>query len=1120
MAADAGNVQPGAEGELEDQRTLTELLTFLVTDVEGSTLLWERHPADMFDAMARHDAIVAQVLASSGGRMIGERGEGDSTFSVFHDPVSAVEAAADLARSYAAGPWPADLPLRVRIAVYTGEVKPRDGRYYGTTPNRAARLRSLAYGGQILIGPGTAELVRDHLPPRSGLVDLGPRMLKDLSRAEQVFELRLEEFALPEDAIDDAGASNLAWLQFTASDSFVGRTEELQTMTEAWELAASGRRVLALVHGEPGIGKTTLAAELARRVHDEGGLVMYGRWDQEALAPYQALREALGEYARACPRSILRADLREQASELARIVPELAERIEGLKPPGRASAEAERHRLFEALDGWIAAIASRRSVLLVLDDLHWADRASLLLVRHVVRKQRPSRLLLVCAYRETDLEGTELAAFLPEFNRADVVRRVSLGGLGGSDVAELIGRLTATHIERDQFHLAEELRQETAGNPFFLREIVTHLDDVGALTGGGAGQAVGSLDIPDTVRDVVRWRLARLSAGSGEALAVAATIGHEFAPVVLAGASGFEEEQLLDLLDEGAHAGLIGETPEPESRYAFSHEVVRRVLLDGLSAARRARLHRRIGEVLEGLGERFATPAELAHHFHEAAPTGVSDKAVQYARLAGDRAREAVAFEAAAEHYRTALEDLDRYGPEDPALRCELLLAIGAVHDMIGEFASRDQRFLEAAEGARRLDRADLFAQAVLGYGGAWLPAAIRPNPTAQALLEESLALLDEEDGVLRARVTARLAHWLHYAKPYEERRLLADQALAMGRRVGDPATLATVIFDRCWALDGPDEVEEDLALADEVLRLAGDVGVMEVSIQGMRIRLGALFERGDYDAARAAGSEFGRVARELRHPEAIRLASLWEVVEASVAGRLEDADRLAAEGFARLQEMGHPQAQLVLVGQTFAWRWLQGRADEYLPIFEGLRQAEPGSLPWSSSVAWIAAETGDLESARRVLDSITPTGAAAMDRNYTWWGNIVGFAHAASALGDEEWASALVDLARPYAGHNCTLGLLSFNGAVAHHLGVLLGVMTRWDEAVHYLETALQRHEAMGARPYTALTQQALATALHRRNDPGDRRRAEETGEVALATAEDLGLRAVRSRASLAGWA
>ncbi len=1094
---------------------MAELVTFLVTDVEGTTVLWERRAGDMFDAMARHDAIVAETLATSGGTMLGERGEGDSTFSVFEDPVAAVRAAADLSRAFAAGPWPTGLPLRVRIAVYSGEAAPRDGRYYGATPNRAARLRALATGGQILVGEQTRRLIGDHLPPKSRLLDLGPRTLKDLSQPEQVFELRLDEFALAEDPIDDAGASNLAWLEFTASDSFVGRTEELRAITGAWKLAASGHRMLALVSGEPGIGKTTLVAELARRVREEGALILYGKWDQGALAPFQAFRDALGDYARVCPRSILHADLREQASEAARVVPELTERVADVGSPGRASAEAERYRLFEAIDGWVGSIAARRPLLLVLDDLHWADRDSLLLVRHIARTMRPSPLLLAGTYRETDLEGGELAEFLPELGRVHDVRRVALGGLPDPDVEELIGRVAEGLSEPDRSALARELRDEAAGNPFFVREIVSHLDDTGALAGLRLADAdAGSLDIPDSVRDLVRWRTQRLGDESRAALGVAAVIGHAFAPTVVAGASGIEQERLLRLLDEAARSGMIGETPEPEPRFAFVHDVVRRALLDGLGGPRRALIHRRVGEVLEGLDGRHVAPSELAYHFGRAASTGVADKAIRYARLAGDRATEAVAFETAVEQYRTALDLLDRFGPDDPILRCELLLSIGSGYDMIGDHASRDRWFVDAAEGARSAGRADLFARAALGYGGAWLPAAILPDPNAEALLDEALQRLGDTVWPLRARVTARFAHWLQNARPYEERRRLADEALALARQVEDPATLASVIFDRCWALDGPDDVEDELALAEEVLRLADDVGVLEFLVQGMRIRLGALAERGDYEDARRTGRGFARLAHELRHPEALRLVNLWEVVEAAIEGRFEDAERLSEEQFARLQEMKHPQALLVLTGQTFAWRWLLGRAGEYLPIFTGLHGSDPSNLTWSASLAWITAETGDLEQARSILGELTPGAVARIDRNYLWFGTIAGFANAAALVGDRDWAAALVDRAMPYAGRNCTLGLLSFNGAMALHIGVLLGVLERWDEAVTHLDAALERHETMGARPYAALTQQAQAVALRRRGRPGDRGRADELEEAALATAASLGLRAVEQRA------
>jgi tetratricopeptide (TPR) repeat protein len=491
------------------------------------------------------------------------------------------------------------------------------------------------------------------------------------------------------------------------------------------------------------------------------------------------------------------------------------------------------------------------------------------------------------------------------------------------------------------------------------------------------------------------------------------------------------------------------------------------------------------------------------------------DKAIRYAREAGDRATEAAAFEAAVELYRSALDVLERFGPEDPILRCELLLAIGMGYDMIGDHASRDRWSVDAAEAARSTGRADLFAHAALGYGGAWLPAAIQPDPKAEALLKEALQRLGQGVWPLRARVTARLAHWMQNARPYEERRLLADEALALARRGDDRGTLASVIFDRCWALDGPDDVDEELALADEVLQFADDVGVLELWVQGMRIRLGALAERGDYEDARRAGREFARLAHELRHPEALRLVNLWEVVQAATEGRFEDAERLSAEQFARLQEMKHPQALLVLTGQTFAWRWMQGRAGEYLPIFAGLHQSDPSNLTWSASLAWITAETEDLERTQTILGELTPAAVARIDRNYLWFGTIAGFAQAAAAVGDRDWAAALAERAFPYATRSCTLGLLSFNGAMAYHLGVLLDVLGRWDEAVSQLDAALERHETMGARPFTAFTQQAQATTLRHRGRPGDRERADELEKAALVTSAELGLQALERRSA-----
>ena len=335
-----------------------------------------------------------------------------------------------------------------------------------------------------------------------------------------------------------------------------------------------------------------------------------------------------------------------------------------------------------------------------------------------------------------------------------------------------------------------------------------------------------------------------------------------------------------------------------------------------------------------------------------------------------------------------------------------------------------------------------------------------------------------------------------------------------MARRVGDPRTLATALFDRCWALDGPDDIEDEVAASVEVLKLADALQDQDVMMQGIRIRLGAQFELGDYQAARETGRVFERLAQELRHPEYLRLAAQWHVTVAALESRYEDAERMAEELHRRLQQIGHPQAELLFIGETLSWRWLQGRGAEFLPIWQAMAGQEPETLTWRALMAWAHAEADEMDQVRALLDAITPDVAASIDKTFLWWGTIVPFTHAVALAGDGAWAGVLYDLAAPYTASNCTIGTSSFNGAVAHYLGVLATTSGRPDAAVGHLEKALERHEEMKAVAYAALSRLALSEALAARDDDGDRERSAELHAEALQTAEDLGLGAVVRRA------
>jgi DNA-binding XRE family transcriptional regulator len=913
---------------------------------------------------------------------------------------------------------------------------------------------------------------------------------------------------------DDADASNVVWIESAASTAFVDREEELGVLREAWAGVRAGRRVLTLVAGEPGIGKTALTAELARQVRADGGLVLYGRWDEHVPAPYQAFREALNDYARGCPDALLGRDLAGLAEEIARLCPEPAHRV-GASAAPQAAAQTERFRLFESIDTWIGRIAARRPVLLVLDDLQWADQPSLYLLPHLMRARRSTPLLTVAMYRDLGPERSEFAAALPALTRDIDCRRVSLRGLEHRGVTALLeGAAGRTFGERESGMVAE-LEYETAGNPFFLLEMARHLSEVGAFDRDVVRLGETSAEIPQSIRDMVRSRLRRLTGGCAETLAVAALIGERFDGDLVASAASLTDGATVDLLEEAARSGLIAEIEDEPDHWRFSHSLTRRVTSEELSRGRRALLHQRIGELLEP--RPGVAAAELAHHFGAAGNRGSAQKAVRYSHLAGKRALQEVAAEIAVRHFRRALELLDRFGPEDQALRCELLLDLAGAHDRAGEYPARDERFAEAADTARRLGSDGLFARAALGYGGV-LPASVRPDPRAQALLEEALERLDEGDDGTRATILARLAHWLQNVRPYPERLELSDRSVAMARRTHDRRTLATVLLHRCWALDGPGDVGDSLTVAGEVLQIGAELGDPALTLEGLRIQLAAQFENGSHAAAVHTAQEMKTLAEAAGHPEFIRLAAMWDIVAATMEGHFGRAEELAGDLGRRLDQIGHSQAQLISVAQSASWRLLQGYATEYIAPFEALSLADPGNLAYPAITAWCLAEAGARDRAAGLLGRTDPASAADADKNYLWWAVIVGFSGAVDLVGDRRWAEALYELAAPYAGSNCTLGLASFLGAADHWLGVLATAAGRYTEAGAHLEAALTRHRAMGARPWTALTEEAYGRALSLRGQPEDIERAAALTESAMRTATELGLAAILNRPRLRG--
>jgi len=446
--------------------TIMRAVTFLLTDIEGSTAAWEADADGMASARPPRRAR-RKVVTSRGERLVKTRGEGDATFSVFERPSAAAAAAIELQDAITHEPWTLVEPMRIRVALHTGEVELRDGDYFGRAVNRAARLRSLALGGQILCSGATAELVVDTLRDDVVLADLGMRQLRNLARPEHVFELRLEmdELLQQEPTSDPPIERPVVPAVLAGPGPSVGRGRELQRLFTTWQNALTSGTRAVLIAGEPGVGKTRLGGEWSRQAYEQGAVVLYGRCDEDLGAPYQPFAEALRSLMPCLRASRLRGLRGVEA--LIPLVPALTDILPDLAAPTRADPDTERYALFDAVVALLEVASASAPVVLILDDLHWAAKPTLLLMRHLLRFGEHARVQIVGTYRSTDLDRSHpLAAMLADLHRDGTANRISLSGLDEEDVTACVAE-----AGYDDEELARALASVTGGNPFFLIEL-------------------------------------------------------------------------------------------------------------------------------------------------------------------------------------------------------------------------------------------------------------------------------------------------------------------------------------------------------------------------------------------------------------------------------------------------------------------------------------------------------------------------------------------------------------------------------------------------------------------------------------------------------------------------
>lgn len=874
----------------------------------------------------------------------------------------------------------------------------------------------------------------------------------------------------------------------------VGREHELATLCSAVDAAIQGSGSVWFLHGEPGVGKTRLATEVLRYAADRGALTTVATsWNHGGAPPFWPWVQ------------VLRALDRDDAPMAGASVP---------------TDDHDRFALFDATVRHLRDAASNQPIVVLLDDLHDADIATLLLLRFVAAAITDGRIMVIGTYRHIDLHqradlGNEAAEHVQQAARSG--GSMPLTGLSLDEVDQLL----ADHLDRSpEPWLVTKVFELTSGNPLFVQHLAPAVRHSAREHDTMAAPLDLPLDLPDGIRRLLAGRLDWLAPSERELLRTAAIIGMAADLSTLGEIEGVGTDQVVARAARSVEHEFV---TVDERHLSFTHPLLREVLLDEVEPAHRQATHARLAELLEREhGDESAD--EIAHHLLHAGP----DHAIEAARtsaVAGRRAIDSFAFEDAIGHYRRGLAALaalaaietDTRG-EHRRLELTMSIELGRTCWRAGRRPECDAVFDRAWDLARDIDDPLLLAETALGGGFTKAFAVTYPNERVERC-QFALARVGTDPSSQRSLLLAKLASELVGHPDQDLARTAAHEALEIARHLDEDrcigeALAAVIITDL-----GPDHTEARIAMADEMLDIARRRNDLALAVQARFQLVGALVERGDRAKLDAVIRDQHREVDELAEPGYLRHDVWFRAMAATVDGDVVGAEQLIDQGLAASTVADDPDGSLVWGGQLGVIRWMQGRVDEFEPLYRDMAASSPEPV-WSAILAWLWSRSGLTTPARGLLDRIGGQDFTDIPRDRHWFLAMSTAAEAAARVGDVGHARALHELLHPYRDRMAPIAMgISYWGTVARPLAMLEFTLERPDAGIELLEAAVASTARFGALPWLVEAQLDLADALvrHRHHDIAAHDRAAVLVDEALAAATRLGFVELAERAAVA---